>query len=437
MNFSIYTLGCKVNQYESQAMAKLLSDKGYQQVEFSDPCDLYIINTCTVTALSDKKSRQMIRKAKKLSPSSVVAVCGCYPQRGEGGLADLSIDVMWGTGERGPFLEEIEALLQGKSTPSIAMDDPFARDHFEVLPSGGVMGRTRGLLKVQDGCQNFCTYCIIPYTRGKIRSISIEDGMEQLQSLVSQGYDEVVLTGIEISSWGRDLSQSLSLIDLLEGLDRVAGETKLRLGSLEPRTITEDFCVRAAKLGSLCPQFHLSLQSGCDSVLQRMNRKYTAERYFQSVELLNRFFPSPAITTDLIVGFPQETDQEFEQTLAFVQCCGFSSMHIFPFSQREGTIAAKMEGQITKEVKEERAKRATSVANRLQFTRHQSMVGTMQEVLFEVLHNGFPQGHCLTGEVVQLEQPMDQTQFDKLQIGRKPIKITSCNQEQLLGRLSD
>ncbi|MFI3249880.1 MAG: tRNA (N(6)-L-threonylcarbamoyladenosine(37)-C(2))-methylthiotransferase MtaB [Eubacteriales bacterium] len=436
MNFSIYTLGCKVNQYESQAMAQLLTQKGFSEVDFSESADLYIINTCTVTALSDKKSRQMIRKAKKTSPNSIVAVCGCYSQKEVGALDDLPIDILWGTGERAPFLAEIEGKLKGESVPS-GMDNPFERTEFEVLPSGGVSGRTRGLLKVQDGCQNFCTYCIIPYTRGKLRSISVEDGARELQSLVKHGYQEVILTGIELSSWGVDLEGAPPLLTLLQGLDSVADGCKLRLGSLEPRTITEEFCKGAVGLHSLCPQFHLSLQSGSDSVLKRMNRKYTTERYLQSVSLLRQYFPSCGITTDLIVGFPQESEEEFCETLEFLQNCQFASMHVFPYSSREGTAASNMEGQISKEVKEERAKRATTIAREMQFNRHQSLVGTVQEVLFEVLHHGHPQGHSLSGEVVLYEKPMDQAQFEGLQNERRLIQITSCDQNGLLGLEQD
>ena len=323
-------------------MEQELTARGHTLVDFEDQADAYVVNTCTVTAVSDKKSRQMIRRARRQSPGAVVAVCGCYAQTKPEQIRDLDVDLISGTGDRMAFLDLLEHAVREKE-PVLAVDQAMRRRSFEVLPAGGMAKRTRAMLKVEDGCVNFCSYCIIPYARGPVRSLPIRAAAEQTALLRNEGYKEIVLTGIEISSWGQDLKTGESLIDLLEAVSAQAGDMRIRLGSLEPRTITEDFCRRAAALPGLCPHFHLSMQSGCDDTLRRMNRKYDTDRYKKSVELLNVYFPRPAVTTDLIVGFPGETEAEFAQTLEFVRACGFAEMHIFPYSIRTGTPAAKME----------------------------------------------------------------------------------------------
>ena len=363
MRVAIYTLGCKVNQYESQAMEGELLRRGHDLVPFEGPADAYIVNTCTVTAVSDKKSRQMIRRARKLSPNAVVAVCGCYAQTKPGDVEKLDVDLISGTGDRMRFLDLLESAVRERE-PVIDLDQALRRRQFEVLPAGGLRERTRAMLKVEDGCVNFCSYCIIPYARGPVRSLPIETAVEETSRLREEGYREIVLTGIEISSWGQDLRDGTSLIDLLEAVSAAAGDMRLRLGSLEPRTITGDFCRRAAALDNLCPHFHLSLQSGCDDTLRRMNRKYDTARYKESVNLLNVYFSRPAITTDLIVGFPGEAEEEFARTLDFIRSCRFAEMHIFPYSIRTGTPAAEME-QVPKSVKEERAARAAAAAEEI------------------------------------------------------------------------
>ena len=289
MKVAIYTLGCKVNQYETQAMEQTLRAKGHQVVDFSDEADAYVVNTCSVTAVSDQKSRQAIHRVQKQHPAAVVAVCGCYPQTHAEDVRKLGVDLIAGTGDREGFITLLEEAAAGKKNLE-AIDRSFERRTFEVLPAGGMEGRTRAMLKIEDGCVNFCTYCIIPYARGPVRSLSLEQAVEQTRQLAAEGYREIVLTGIEISSWGHDFKNGQSLIDLLEALSAAAPEVRLRLGSLEPRTVTEDFCRRAAALPNLCPQFHLSMQSGCDATLKRMNRKYDTARYLESVELLNRWF---------------------------------------------------------------------------------------------------------------------------------------------------
>ena len=392
MNIALYTLGCKVNQYETQALEQLFAARGHTLVPFDGPADAYIVNTCSVTAVSDKKSRQVIRRARKERPDAVVAVCGCYSQTHPDDMDGLGVDLVGGTGDRTGFASLVEQAVAQRQ-PITALDDAFSRTRFEMLPAGGLEGRTRAMLKVEDGCVNFCSYCIIPYARGRIRSLPPEQAVEQTRSLVRQGYREIVLTGIEISSWGHDLPGRPALIELVEAVCAAAPDCRIRLGSLEPRTITEEFCLRAAQLPNLCPHFHLSMQSGCDSVLARMNRKYDTARYLQSVQLLRSHFDRPAVTTDLIVGFPGETDEEFAQTLAFIRTCAFSAMHVFPYSRRPGTPAAKMPGQLPNAVKEARAHAAAQVAARMEQDYITLFLDRSVEVLFEEERDGLWFGH--------------------------------------------
>ena len=392
MRVGIYTLGCKVNQYETQAMEQELLRRGHELVSFESVADAYIVNTCSVTAISDKKSRQMLRRCRRLNGEAVVAACGCYVQTHADEAATLDVDIVAGTNDHMAFLDLVEQAYEEKRRYTL-LDDALRRRQFEVLAPGGQEGRTRAMLKVEDGCTNFCTYCIIPYARGPVRSLPMDLACEQVAQLREEGYREIVITGIEISSYGRDLAGDVTLIDLLEAISPVAGEMRLRLGSLEPRTITEDFCRRAAKLPNLCPHFHLSLQSGCDATLKRMNRKYDSARYYESVRLLKEYFDGVAVTTDLIVGFPEETEEEFLETLAFIRRCGFAQMHIFPYSVRPGTKAAAMR-QLTSAVKEERAARAAVVAEEMHRAYLQSCVGKVFPVLFEQEKEGRFAGHA-------------------------------------------
>ncbi len=393
MRTAIYTLGCKVNQYETQAMEAELTRRGHTLVPFDGEADAYIINTCTVTAVSDKKSRQMIRQARKRSPHAIVAVCGCYAQTDPEAVEALEVDLVMGTNDRMGFLDRLEA-LSPDGGQVVDVDDALRRRTFERLSAGGLEGRTRAMLKVEDGCVNFCTYCIIPYARGPIRSLPAEEAAAQAAQLAAEGYKELVLTGIEISSWGRDLPGRPEPMDLIEAVCAAAPGCRVRLGSLEPRTITAEFCRRGAAIPNLCPHFHLSMQSGCDATLKRMNRKYDTERYYESVRLLREYFDRPGITTDLIVGFPGETEKEFEQTLEFVRKCAFSAMHIFPYSRRSGTPAAAMPDQVPNAVKEERAHRAGEVARQLHQTWLESWVGRTLPVLFEEEKDGLWRGHA-------------------------------------------
>ena len=394
MDIAIYTLGCKVNQVETQAMERELAGRGHTLVPFDGPADAYIVNTCTVTAVSDKKCRNVIRRARKSAPDGVVAVCGCYAQTDQPAVAALGVDLVSGSAGRMAFLDELEKLLQARGGQVIAVDDALARRDFERIPAGSGAGRTRAMLKVEDGCVNFCSYCIIPYARGPVRSLPLEEAAAQAKELAAAGYQELVLTGIEISSWGRDLKTGETLIDLIEGVCGAAPDLRVRLGSLEPRTITAEFCRRAAALPNLCPHFHLSLQSGCDATLARMNRKYDAVRYFESVRLLREYFQDPGITTDLITGFPGETGEEFAQTLAFVERCAFTAMHVFPYSRRPGTPAADMPGQVPREEKEDRARRAIALGEALERRWLEGQAGRTFPVLFEEEKDGLWQGHA-------------------------------------------
>ena len=408
-------------------MEQELAARGHQLVDFEQPADAYIINTCSVTAVSDKKSRQMIRRAKKMNPDAVVAACGCYVQTHTDEAAALGIDLIGGTGQRMEFLQQLLTAAEEKQT-RVLVDDALHRHEFEILPAGGQQSRTRAMLKVEDGCRNFCTYCIIPFARGPVRSLPLEAAARQTRQLAEEGYREVVLTGIEISSWGQDLPGEESLIDLLEAVSAAAGEMRVRLGSLEPRTITEDFCRRASALPNLCPHFHLSLQSGCDETLRRMNRRYDTERYDRSVALLRQYFPGMAITTDLIVGFPGETEEEFEKTLDFIRRCGFAQIHVFPYSIRPGTRAAAME-QVSKSVKEERAARAGAIAAALHEEYLQSCVGKTFPVLFEQPGApGFYTGHA--PNYMEVEAP-----GKNLHNCLRPVRITGVEGTLLKGEI--
>ena len=426
MRVAIYTLGCKMNQYETQAMEQLLRRKGHQVVDFSQEADAYVVNTCSVTAVSDQKSRKVLHRVRRERPGAVLAVCGCYPQTHVEDVRKLDVDLIAGTGDRAGFVDLLEQAVEERR-PLELVDRSFDRRSFEVLPAGGMENRTRAMLKVEDGCVNFCSYCIIPYARGPVRSLPLDKAVEQAAQLKAEGYREIVITGIEISSWGRDLKNGLTLIDLMEAISAAAPGVRIRLGSLEPRTVTEEFCRRAAALPDLCPQFHLSMQSGCDDTLKRMNRKYGTARYLESVELLNRFFDRPAVTTDMIVGFPEETEEECAKTLDFIRRCGFAQMHIFPYSIRPGTPAAEME-QVPTAVKEDRARRAAAAAADMHRAYLDGCVGKTYPVLFEQPRDGKFSGHAPNYMEVLAEGEGLHNQV-------KPVRITGTDGQVLFGEL--
>lgn len=393
MKFAFYTLGCKTNQYETQAMEHLLLEKGHEIGSFEEACDGYVINTCSVTAVADKKNRAVIRRCRRDNPQAVIAVCGCYSQHDPEAVRALGIDVIGGSGQRQAF---VEMLLDaaGEKRHEEQLDNALGRREFECLPAGGLEERTRAMLKVQDGCVNFCTYCIIPYTRGPIRSAPLEVAVAQAKELAVRGYREIVLTGIEIAGWGQDQPGKPELALLVEEICKAVPDLRIRLGSLEPRVVTEDFCRRLSVFPNLCPQFHLSMQSGSDTVLSRMKRKYDTARYYQSVALLRKFFPECAVTTDMIVAFPGETEEEFAESLAFIRKCAFADMHIFPYSRRPGTPADKMPGQHNNATKEARSRAAIALAEEMSRAYREGFVGRTLEVLFEEREGEFYTGHA-------------------------------------------
>jgi len=393
MKFAFYTLGCKTNQYETQAMEQLLRKLGHTIGDFEEPCDGYIINTCSVTAVADKKNRAVIRRCRREHPEAVIGVCGCYSQHDPDAAKRLEVDVIGGSAQRQEFVDMMIATAADRQHRE-RLDAALRRREFEILPAGGLEKRTRAMVKVQDGCVNFCSYCIIPYTRGPVRSAPLDTAVAQCRELAAQGYREIVITGIEIASWGVDLPGKPSPAVLIEAICRAVPDCRVRLGSLEPRIITEEFCEKMRALPNLCPQFHLSMQSGCDTVLARMKRKYDTKRYLESVNLLKNAFPGCAITTDMIVAFPGETEEEFAQSLAFIQECGFADMHIFPYSRRPGTPADKMPGQHSNAVKEERSRAAIAVAEDMSRSYRESLIGTVQSVLFEEPEGEFFTGHA-------------------------------------------
>lgn len=394
MKIAFYTLGCKTNQYETQAMERLLCEQGHEICSFEDDCDCYIVNTCSVTAVADKKNRAIIRRCRREHPRAILGVCGCYSQHAAQAVRELEVDVVGGSGGRQQFLEDLLAAAQSR-TYQEHLDNALRRREFEVLPAGGLQERTRAMLKVQDGCTNFCTYCIIPYTRGPIRSAPLETAVAQAKQLEQAGYREIVVTGIEIAGWGKDLPGKPPVWLLIAEICKAVPHLRIRLGSLEPRIVTEEFVAALSGFQNLCPQFHLSMQSGCDTVLARMKRKYNTEEYMESLERLRNAFPGCAITTDMIVGFPGETEEEFEKSLSFIRQCRFADMHIFPYSRRPGTPAAEMPGQLPNAVKEERSRRAIAVAQDMSRCYHQELLGTTQAVLVEGMEGEHSVGHAM------------------------------------------
>ncbi len=394
MTVAFYTLGCKANQFETQALERLFSEKGHTVVPFSQPADIYIVNTCTVTAASDRKARAAMRRAKSVSPQSLLAVCGCYSQIAAEEIGKMGIaDIVLGSSDKSRLVELAEEAFRKGNAPLPDVNEDMRRT-FDFMPAGSLIGRTRAMLKIQDGCQNYCAYCIIPFARGLSRSLPFDLAVSEASRLYSEGYKEIILTGIEISSYGLDLPEKPALEALITAIAQAAPGVRLRLGSLEPRTVTEDFCKALSKIPSLCPHFHISLQSGCDKTLSAMRRKYSTARYYESCLLLRRYFPGCSITTDLIVGFPGESDEDFAETLDFLAKCDFAQVHIFPYSRRAGTAADRMPVQLTSAQKEARAKEAGALCTAMEQRYLRSLIGTVQSVLFEKGRDGAYPGHC-------------------------------------------
>ncbi len=392
MRYIIATLGCKVNQYESEAMDQLLRAHGHVPCGEGEPADAVLVNTCAVTAEGVRKARQLVRRLRRENPEALVGLCGCWSQTEPAEAAALGADVLFGTGDRQGFVRAVETAVSDRGAPVTALDDPFRRTAFEELPAGAYAGHARAYLKIQDGCDNFCAYCVIPYARGRVLSLAAEKCAAAAAELAARGYREIVVTGIERASWGKDLRNGQSLIDALEAMAAAAPEARLHLGSLEPTAVTEDFVERLRKL-NVCPHFHLSLQSGCDDTLRRMRRKYDTAAFFAVTARLRSAFPGCALTTDLIAGFPGETEEEFAATLAFLEKCAFSAVHVFPYSVRPGTRAADMPDQVAKGEKASRVRRAKAVAARTGRAYRAGCVGRTLSVLFETEGEGECTGH--------------------------------------------
>lgn len=379
---AFYTLGCKVNQYETEAMAEAFENAGYEQVSFDEAADVYVINTCTVTGLSARKSRQAIRRAKQMNQHAVVAAVGCYPQTAKEEVESLSeVDIIAGTADRMKVPGYVEEFLKGRGKIS-AVGNIMKNNTFEDLKIEKYKDRTRAFLKIQEGCSQFCSYCIIPYARGPIRSRPPEEVLREVRKLAEGGFREVVLTGIHIASYGRDLGQ-IRLLELVSRIHETEGIDRIRIGSIEPTILTEEFTASAARMEKLCPHYHVSLQSGCDETLARMNRRYTTAEYKKAVDLLRKNITDVAVTTDVMVGFPGETDVEFEKTYAFLAGIKFSKMHVFKFSPRKGTPAASFKDQVEGTVKEARSARVLELSERCAFDFNSSFTGRRMPVLFE------------------------------------------------------
>ena len=386
------TLGCKVNLYDTEAMAELFTEKGYEVVDFEEYADVYLINTCTVTNLGDKKSRQMIRRAKRINPNSVVVATGCYAQVASEEVAKIEgINIVIGTKNRSEIVETVENYVDENGVVN-NVSDIMGEKEFEPLQISRLTNRTRAYIKIQEGCNRYCTYCIIPYARGPIRSRKPEEVIEEVKKLAENGFKEVVLTGIHVASYGLDLG-NITLADIIEKVHSVDGIERIRFSSMEPLAIDDEFVARMSKLPKVCDHYHLSLQSGCNRTLKRMNRKYNAEQYAEACERLRNAFPNVAITTDIIVGFPDETEEDFKESLAFAERMKLDKIHTFPYSPKKGTPAAKMKNQISGDIKSQRSKEMIALSDKMNIDFLNNNIGKTVPVLFEDMENGFWQGH--------------------------------------------
>ena len=403
MKVAFYTLGCKVNQYETNGMIQAFLEKGFEIVDFSEKADIYVINTCTVTSISDKKSRQMIRRTKQLNPDALVVAVGCYAQVAKDKLEEIKdIDLILGISEKTEIVRYVEEALQNKE-PQEHISDVMHQKEFVDFGSVNYTDKNRVAIKVQDGCNQFCTYCIIPYARGRIRSRKIENVKKEVEDLAKNGIKEIVITGIHVASYGKDLNENVGLIDLLEEINKIDGIERIRLSSLEPTLITEEFVERLSKLNKICDHFHLSLQSGCDATLKRMNRHYTTSDFKKATDLLRKTYPNVALTTDVIVGFPGETDEEFNITYKFLQDINFYKMHVFKYSQRHGTKAEKMPNQIDGKIKEERSRKLIELSDKNEKEQNKKYFNKILKVLVEKLEDGYFKGHTTNYIMVKIK----------------------------------
>lgn len=382
---ALHNLGCKVNAYEVEAMQQLLENAGYETVPFEEGADVYVINTCTVTNIADRKSRQMLHKAKKTNPDAIVVATGCYAQADTEKLKeDTAVDLILGNNQKTQIVEALEE-YEKEHAKQVQVIEINHTKEYEELSISSTAEHVRAYIKVQDGCNQFCTYCIIPFARGRVRSRKIEEVLREVETLAAKGYKEVVLTGIHLSSYGVDFpkEERESLLSLIQAVSRVEGISRIRLGSLEPRIITEEFLEGIVKTGKVCPHFHLSLQSGCNKTLKNMNRRYSAQEYAEKCELIRKFYPAPALTTDVIVGFPQETEEDFEESYEFVKKIHFYETHIFKYSRRHGTKAASMDGQLTEAAKAQRSDRMLELHEIRAREYEEAMIGKKMELLLE------------------------------------------------------
>lgn len=444
---SFYTLGCKVNQYETNAMEQQFIKNNYEIVENTQKADIYVINTCTVTNMAERKSRQMLRRVKEINPSAVLVVCGCYAQVAKNELEQIpEIDIILGINEKNEIVQIVENYIekmaeQDKKSQKAEIDDVSKQKEFLDFGDVTYTEKNRAVVKVQDGCNMFCSYCIIPYARGRIRSRKIESVVSEIEKIAKEGIKEVVITGIHVASYGKDFdnentSKKIRLIDLLEAINKIDGIDRIRLSSLEPTIVDEEFATRISKLDKICDHFHLSLQSGCDETLKRMNRKYTTQIYRDAVATLRKYYPEASFTTDVIVGFPGETDEEFAKTYEFLKEIDFYRLHVFKYSPRRGTVAEKMPNQIDGNKKEERSDKLIELSNSTENKHNQSYIGKTVKVLFEEFEDGFFKGH--TTNYMMVKVAGEEEQSDKFVNKILDVKIKENNDEtrELIGILS-
>ena len=424
------TLGCKVNQYETNAMIQKFVENEYEIVEPNEIADIYIINTCTVTNMSDRKSRQMLRKVKELNKNSVVVAIGCYAQVGKEELEKIKeIDLILGNNEKKDIVNYIEEYIEDKNR-KIQTEDLINQREFVDFGDVTYTEKTRAVIKIQDGCDRFCSYCIIPYARGRVRSRRTNSIISEIQKIAEEGIKEVVITGIHIASYGKDFKEEYELIDLLEEINKIDGIERIRLGSIEPLLITKEFMERLIKLRKICHHFHLSLQSGCDETLKRMNRRYTTNQFREIIRLLRDYYEDVILTTDIIVGFPQETEEEFDKTYEFLKEIKFYKMHVFKYSPRKGTKAAEMTGQIDGNKKEERSQKLIELSEKNEMEYNKGYLEKVVEVLFEEEKNGFYIGHTKNYLLVHVKK-------QEQNIENKIIKVKCIDAEKayILGKI--
>lgn len=444
---SFYTLGCKVNQYETNAMEQQFIKNNYEIVENTQKADIYVINTCTVTNMAERKSRQMLRRVKEINPFAVLVVCGCYAQVAKNELEQIpEIDIILGINEKNEIVQIVENYMekmaeQDKRSQEAEIDDVSKQKEFLDFGDVTYTEKNRAVVKVQDGCNMFCSYCIIPYARGRIRSRKIESVVSEIEKIAQEKIKEVVITGIHVASYGKDFdnentSKKIRLIDLLEAINKIDGIDRIRLSSLEPTIVDEEFATRLSKLDKICDHFHLSLQSGCDETLKRMNRKYTTQIYRDAVATLRKYYPEASFTTDVIVGFPGETDEEFAKTYEFLKEIDFYRLHVFKYSPRRGTVAEKMPNQIDGNKKEERSNKLIELSNSTENKHNQSYIGKTVKVLFEEFEDGFFKGH--TTNYMMVKVAGEEEQSDKFVNKILYVKIKENNDEtrELIGILS-